>query len=57
MADNLTGAGITAAMMANVVLVAFVVTALREDQQDQQSQELTKGQQVGATPAQQKKQQ
>lgn len=35
--DNLTGAGITAAMMANVVLVAFVVTALREDSGEEQS--------------------
>lgn len=30
-ADNLTGAGITAATMANVILVVFVVMALRED--------------------------
>ncbi|ORY88030.1 hypothetical protein BCR35DRAFT_301924, partial [Leucosporidium creatinivorum] len=29
--DNLTGAGITAATVANLILVAFVVVALRED--------------------------
>lgn len=32
---NSTFAGATAAIMANVVLVAYVVVAMREDQSDQ----------------------
>ncbi|KAK4051225.1 vacuolar ATPase assembly integral membrane protein vma21 [Microbotryomycetes sp. JL201] len=29
--DNLTGAGITAAMVANLILVIFIVLAIRDD--------------------------
>lgn len=38
MAGNSTFAGATAAIMANVVLVAYVIVAMREDEGDQDGQ-------------------
>lgn len=41
-AGNSTYAGATAAIMANVVLIAYVFVAMREDQSDQRNSEAKK---------------